>query len=110
MTDDDHVRVHVALEPRPTVEDERRVVQVCGRCGIVLAQVNLDNPPMVQVEPGEEPPSIAWFGVGEQYGRDPAYPDAGATMTFLVSDEEIAAEGLALCDEDEVPEGVETFS
>lgn len=104
---DDPQRVHVAGEPRRSFAQGRRIVQPCSRCGILLAQHDLDNPPMVMVEPGEKPTPIAWFGVGDQYGRDPGYPDGGVTMTWLLDDDEIARDGLALCDADEVPAGVE---
>jgi hypothetical protein len=106
---DAEARVHVAAEPRPTHENDRRIVQPCARCGLVLAEFDLDNPPNVMCVPGETPKPLAWFGIGDQYERDPGYPDGGMTMTCLVTDGVIARDGTPLCDPDEVPSGTETF-
>jgi len=102
-------RVHVAAEPLPTRENDRRIVQPCARCGIVMTELNLDNPPHVMVVAGEDPAPLAWYGVGDQYERDPGYPDGTVTMMCLVVADEIERDGTPLCDPDEVPDGVEVF-
>lgn len=100
-------RVHVAAAPgwdgkNAEPGEEHRVVQPCGRCGIVLSEFDEANPPMVA---GPGPHTHAWWGVGKQVVRDPGY-DCG-TATYMSAADDDA--GDPLCDPGEVPDETETF-